>query len=62
MEWFAKHEPFDDTITGLRILNSRICAMEENNINCYLAEEVTLGVQKELESKSYPDAMIRQSS
>ena len=37
MEWFAKHEPFDDTITGRRILTSRICAMEENNINCHLA-------------------------
>ena len=62
MEWFAKHKLFDDTVTALRLLISRICATEQESINRHLAEEVTLSVQKDLDSKSYPDATIQRSS
>lgn len=41
MEWFAKHEPFGDTVTGLRLSIYRICATEDGNINCHLLKEFT---------------------
>lgn len=41
LEWFAKHEPFGDTVTGLRLSIYRICATEDDNINCHLLKEFT---------------------
>ena len=56
--WLQNHNPFDDTDPSLRSLSSGQASNEKDGINCDIAEDVGIIMQKKMD-KSYTDISFK---
>ena len=53
--WLQNRNPFDDTDPSLRSLSSGQASNEKDGINCDIAEDVGIIMQKKMDNKSYTE-------
>ena len=57
--WLQNHNPFDDTDSSLRSLSSGQASNEKDGINCDIAEDVGIIMQKKMDNKSYTEISFK---
>ena len=57
--WLQNHNPFDDIDPSLRSLSSGQASNEKDGINCDIAEDVGIIMQKKMDNKSYTEISFK---
>jgi len=58
-EWFEARRPFDITDSRLRSLNTGLAASDSDIINCDVADEVGLAIQRCLDGLTYTNVVLK---
>ena len=59
--WLQNHNLFDDTDPSLRSLSSGQASNEKNCINCDIAEDIGIIMQKKMDKKSYTEIYFKRT-